>query len=125
MQRGRLQIALGGLAVAGAVGAVLYGSLREEVALWKYADEALAAPVGQRLNVGGYVRTLVVDRRSLTYQFEIETRPPRHHAIVSARYHGVVPDTFKQGAEVVATGRFSKDRLLEAETIMAKCPSKY
>jgi cytochrome c-type biogenesis protein CcmE len=125
VKREAVRVAVGVLAVAGAVAVVLYGSLRAEVSQWKYADEARAAPAGQRLNVGGYVRTLVVDRGSLTYEFEIETRPPRPPATVKARYHGIVPDTFKLGAEVVAVGRFNNDHLLQAESIMAKCPSKY
>ena len=46
-------------------------------------------------------------------------------AVVQARYRGLVPDTFRVGAEVVATGVVGADGRLAAETIMAKCPSKY
>jgi cytochrome c-type biogenesis protein CcmE len=114
--------------VVGAVSGLLYASMKEEIQLWKAPDEVLATPnafQGKRLNVGGHVLSLMADRKTLDYQFEIESRPPRPHGVLKARYHGVVPDTFKTGGEVVATGKLGADGVLQAETVMAKCPSKY
>ena len=114
--------------VVTAASAVLFGSLKEELSLWKYADEVAAAPAafrGQRLNVGGYVRSLTADRSTLQYSFVIETRAPRASAAIPARYHGLVPDTFKTGSEVVASGKLDAQGVLEADAVMAKCPSKY
>jgi cytochrome c-type biogenesis protein CcmE len=126
MKTGAFKVAATATAIAGVIGTLLWASMREEVELWKFADEVAGiAGTGQRLNVGGNVRSLTVDRRSLRYRFEIESRPPRPYAIVQADYQGLVPDTFKVGAEVVATGRIGPDGRLAAETIMAKCPSKY
>ncbi len=46
--------------------------------------------------------------------------------MVRASYSGVVPDTFKDGAEVVLKGRLSGDGFeVEPNGVMAKCPSKY
>jgi cytochrome c-type biogenesis protein CcmE len=114
--------------VVGAVSSLLYASLKEEIQLWKSPDEVAVAPAsfrGKRLNVGGHVLSLTADRGTLEYRFEIESRPPRPHAVLKARYRGLVPDTFKTGGEVVATGKLAEDGTLVAETIMAKCPSKY
>jgi cytochrome c-type biogenesis protein CcmE len=122
------KIVLSVLVVVGVVSALLYASMKEEIQLWKSVDEVAAAPgslQGKRLNVGGHVLSLTADRKSLDYRFEIESRPPRPHAVLKAHYRGVVPDTFKTGGEVVATGKLAADGTLEAETIMAKCPSKY
>jgi cytochrome c-type biogenesis protein CcmE len=44
---------------------------------------------------------------------------------LAVRYHGIVPDTFVDGADVVVEGRFAPDRVFEAHTLLAKCPSKY
>ncbi len=41
------------------------------------------------------------------------------------RYSGIVPDTFKEGGEVVATGHLGPDGTFEATKILAKCASKY
>ncbi|MBI4300778.1 MAG: cytochrome c maturation protein CcmE [Chloroflexi bacterium] len=40
-------------------------------------------------------------------------------------YTGVVPDTFKPGADVVLEGRLNRSNVFEAEQLMAKCPSKF
>jgi cytochrome c-type biogenesis protein CcmE len=45
---------------------------------------------------------------------------------VQASYTGVVPDTFKDDAEVVLTGRLGPQGFeVEPNGVMAKCPSKY
>ena len=110
------------------VGGLLYQSLKQEIQLWKSPNEVVAgldALKGKKLNVGGHVLSLVADKNSLTYSFEIESRPPNPHAVVKARYRGLVPDTFKTGGEVVATGKIGDDGTLVADHVMAKCPSKY
>lgn len=40
-------------------------------------------------------------------------------------YQGVVPDAFKVGNEVVVEGYLDSDSIFQANTILAKCPSKY
>ena len=40
-------------------------------------------------------------------------------------YQGVVPDAFKVGNEVVVEGYLDSDSTFQANTILAKCPSKY
>ena len=42
-----------------------------------------------------------------------------------AHYTGVVPDTFKDGADVVLEGSLNGRGEFEAATMLAKCPSKY
>jgi cytochrome c-type biogenesis protein CcmE len=112
--------------VVSAVSGLLYASMKEEVQFWKYADEVAAAPSsfeGKKLNVGGFVKSYA--KNNLDHDFVIETRPPRAYATVKAHYHGIVPDTFKTGGEVVATGKLAADGVLQTEQVMAKCPSKY
>src|SRR5437763_379335 len=78
------------------VGGLLYQSLKQEIQLWKSPNEvvtSLAALRGKKLNVGGHVLSLTADKSSLVYNFEIESRPPNPHAVVKARYRGLVPDT--------------------------------
>ena len=43
---------------------------------------------------------------------------------LDVRYRGVVPDAFKDGAEVVVEGRFD-GRTFTASRLFAKCPSKF
>ena len=45
--------------------------------------------------------------------------------LLKVRYEDVVPDTFKDHAEVVVEGRMASDGAFDATTLLAKCPSKY
>ncbi len=40
-------------------------------------------------------------------------------------YKGLVPDTFKDGADVVVTGRMAPDGVFVGTELLAKCASKY
>jgi len=44
---------------------------------------------------------------------------------LSVQYHGVIPDTFVDGADVVVEGRLQDNGEFVAHTLLAKCPSKY
>jgi cytochrome c-type biogenesis protein CcmE len=119
-------------AVAIAVGFLLYQSTREGAEYYKHVDEVMARPadlLGRRLQVHGHVVEGSIEqaRGTLEYRFRLESRDPRPPAVIEAHYRGLVPDTFKSGAEVVAKGTLTPDHRLEVvpDGIMAKCPSKY
>lgn len=44
---------------------------------------------------------------------------------IPVAYHGVVPDLFKVGGEVVVEGQESASGLFESDLMMTKCASKY
>ncbi|MDQ3328969.1 MAG: cytochrome c maturation protein CcmE, partial [Chloroflexota bacterium] len=44
---------------------------------------------------------------------------------VQVTYGGVVPDIFKDNVEVVLEGSYGSDRVFNADTLLAKCPSKF
>lgn len=44
---------------------------------------------------------------------------------IPVAYHGIVPDTFVDDADVVVEGRLRRDGTFEANMLLAKCPSKY
>jgi cytochrome c-type biogenesis protein CcmE len=131
------KIVLSVVAVTGAVAFLLTRSMKEGAEYYKHVDEVMARPEalrGKRLQVHGNVVKDSIEqvRGTLQYRFKIETgdmsRPaPRPAAVITAVYSGLVPDTFKSGAEVVAKGTLGPDNTLNvvADGIMAKCPSKY
>lgn len=121
------KVGLTTVVVAGALAALLGATLNEGTEYYKHVDEVMANPDswhGKRLQLHGYVVKDSIYRRrdSLDYEFMIES----NGRAIQARYTGVVPDTFKSGAEVVIKGRLEHDRFqVERDGIMAKCPSKY
>lgn len=55
------------------------------------------------------------------HKFDIE----EGGAVVHVKFHGPLPDVFKEGLPVVAEGTISADGNLKATEVVAKCPSKY
>jgi cytochrome c-type biogenesis protein CcmE len=90
-------------------------------------DEVMSQPdawYGKRLQLHGFVVADSIMRRrdSLDYRFKIHSRG----AVVPASYSGIVPDTFKDEAEVVLKGTLTPEGFQVAPNgVMAKCPSKY
>ncbi|MGA7740510.1 MAG: cytochrome c maturation protein CcmE [Polyangia bacterium] len=128
--RGAWKIVISVVVVAAALGGLLWASTREGAEYYKYVDEVLADAAryqGKRLRVHGDVveGSLESDKASLRYRFKLTSRAPRAPAVIGAEFHGIPPDTFKAGAEVIAAGVLAPDGRLLADKIETKCPSKY
>ena len=112
-------------AIVLALTGLLYATLREDTQYYKPVDEVMVDPgawQGKRLQLHGYISGIERRRSSLDYRFNVES----NGKVVQARYSGVVPDTFKEGAEVVLKGKLGTDGFdVERNGVMAKCPSKY
>jgi cytochrome c-type biogenesis protein CcmE len=115
------------LVVGTALGALLFTTMAESAAFYMKVDEVMAAPeswYGKPLNLHGFVVDGSIEKRrnSLDYRFKVKNGD----RVVQAMYTGTVPDTFKDGAEVVLTGKLGPDGFqVERDGIMAKCPSRY
>jgi cytochrome c-type biogenesis protein CcmE len=127
-----IKVVVSVIAVAVPVVVLLRASMKEGAEYYKHVDE-VAADVeslrSKKLQVHGHVVDGSIEQAkgTLLYRFKIESRPPRAPAVMTATYNGLVPDTFKSGAEVVAKGTLTADNQLAVipDGIMAKCPSKY
>jgi cytochrome c-type biogenesis protein CcmE len=106
---------------------LLWSTLSEGTEYYKHVEEVMVDPAswyGKNLQLHGYVvpDSIMRKRDSLDYRFEIESKG----SVVSAVYTGVVPDTFKDGSEVVVKGTLGPEGFQVApDGVMAKCPSKY
>jgi cytochrome c-type biogenesis protein CcmE len=113
------------LVILGALGVLLWTTVSESSEYYKHVDEVMVEPAlwyGKKLQLHGHALDVRQKRDSLDYQFQVEN----NGKIVRARYSGIVPDTFKDGAEVVIKGTLGPDGFTVAPNgIMAKCPSKY
>jgi cytochrome c-type biogenesis protein CcmE len=122
-----MKIALTVLVLAGAFSGLLWASLREGTEYYKHVDEVMTSRTdweGKRLQLHGFVVPGSIKARpdSFDYIFKVQNKG----AIVDASYTGLVPDTFKDDAEVVLKGTLTPHGFkTEPNGIMAKCPSKY
>lgn len=127
MKTKALKIVATAVVLIGAIGGLMYTSLREGTEYYKHVDEVMTDPSawhGKKLQLHGYVVDKSIMRRpdTLDYIFKIQS----NGQVVNARYTGVMPDTFKDGSEVVIKGHLGPDGFaVEPNGVMAKCPSKY
>jgi len=118
---------LGGLTLL--VVYLILSAVREGQAFeyFKDVDEIIATKsewVGKPLRIHGNVVKGSIQRKKtgLDYRFAIHSRGQW----LRVHYQGIVPDTFKDCAEVVVKGQIDpKTSVIESKSITAKCPSKY
>lgn len=77
--------------------------------------------VGRNLKVAGKVKLGSLSKKDNVYYFIVQF----HGKEFPVNYAGLIPDTFKEGAEVVVEGHPLSDGSFQANTVMAKCASKY
>ena len=82
-----------------------------------------------RFKLAGKVVPGSIIRRDGNRTVEFEIRDPSDENTApntrTIRYSGVLPDTFRDGADVVLEGAMAPNGIFTAETMLAKCPSKY
>lgn len=133
----RIKIIVSAVGIIGAFGFVLASSMKDADALtyFVHADEVIAAPqplLGQRIKVGGKVQkgTILQRKGTLEYRFGLRPiegmlkHPEALGKTLTIAYTGVVPDTFKDDADVVVTGTLHPDGTFVAQDMIGKCPSR-
>jgi cytochrome c-type biogenesis protein CcmE len=117
-----------------AFGLMMWSTLREGTEYYKNIDEVMVNQQdwhGKQLQLHGYVvpNSILVKKSTLEYKFKVQNNPARSSepgTVVDVTYKGIVPDTFKDEAEVVLKGKLSPNGFhTDPNGVMAKCPSKY
>lgn len=127
MSQRTIRIALSAAVLLVALGGLMSLSLGDTAAYYKHVDEVMAEPeqwYGRNLQLHGHVvdRSILRRPNTLEYRFQVQA----NGKVVTANYTGIVPDTFKDGSEVVLKGRLTEAGFhVEPDGVMAKCPSKY
>lgn len=122
---------LTGLAVA--IGFVLY-SMTQNIDLFYTPSEVIHGKnetgikpvVGQRLRIGGMVMPGSVKRHatsdgSLNVSFDLFDTGP----LVTIKYKGILPDLFREGQGIVASGVLVDATTIEAHEVLAKHDEEY
>ena len=127
MDRKRLKFLLIGIGIVATMGTLLIVGMSEPGGLAYYVSvsEFVAAPdrVREGYRINGKVLEGTIERKP-TGQ-DVAFVMTDGHATLPVSYHGVIPDTFVDGADVVVQGQLGAQGAFEAHTLLAKCPSKY
>ncbi|MFT5924855.1 MAG: cytochrome c-type biogenesis protein CcmE [Paraglaciecola sp.] len=116
------------LVVSGGIGLMLY-ALSQNIDLFYTPSEIIDGKkgqipeLGQRLRIGGMVvpGTVERDQETLSVSFDLVDIGPA----VTVSYHGILPDLFREGQGIVATGVLTKNNYIEAHEVLAKHDEEY
>lgn len=117
-----------GFLIVSAIGLMLY-ALNDSIDLFYTPSEIIEGKngqkpqVGQRLRIGGMVvpGSVKRDQESLAVSFElIDTGPT-----VTVTYTGILPDLFREGQGIVATGVLTDASSIKAQEVLAKHDEEY
>lgn len=79
--------------------------------------------IGQRLRIGGMVvpGSVVRDTETLAVSFDLVDTGPT----VTVQYTGILPDLFREGQGIVATGVLTEKTVIKAQEVLAKHDEEY
>jgi cytochrome c-type biogenesis protein CcmE len=126
IRRNRL-IAVAFLLVGVAVTVMLVmRALNENINLFYPPGEVVSgkAPVGPRIRAGGMVKDGSLQRASdgLDVRFVVTDLAGSDFTVL---YHGILPDLFREGKGVLATGHLGADGVFKADEVLAKHDENY
>ncbi len=124
------RLAIGIVLVSIAVTWLVFAGTRSNLVYYYEVDELLAASEKHAgpIRISGDVveGTVRQDPEAHELHFGISrTDAPAGSPAVPVVYRGTVPDIFRPGIQVVVEGRLDSEGTFQAETLLAKCPSKY
>ena len=123
----RRRFIVGAALIFGAVSYLVWAGIRSSSMYYFELDEFLTrrTEVGaDPLRVKGWVRAGTMRWDASTNQLAFELARKDETGGVPVAYHGILPDMFAEGREVVIEGRY-QDGAFRARQIMTSCPSKY
>ena len=111
------------------IGYIVISGISENSVYFLDVSEALAMPAEElkAARLFGTVKDSEIydEGQGVAVRFMLEDQTNKQQ-ILPVVYKGSVPDTFKDGAEVIIEGGFSTNaEHFAAKTLMTKCPSKY
>ncbi len=126
-RRRRLSVTfiLGGLAILGAVIYLVYANTQASAVYYFTVSELKHCSIcsSQSVRVAGTVEagTIVHNDQQQQVRFVITDGGYTLPVV----YSGIVPDIFRPGITVVVEGHYTGHGPFEAQTLLAKCPSKF
>jgi cytochrome c-type biogenesis protein CcmE len=126
-RRRRLPISfiLGGLAILGAVIYLVYANTRADAVYYLTVSELKSCTTcaSQSVRVAGVVQAGSIVRDDQKQQISFVIVDSGNWLPVV--YSGIVPDIFRPGITVVVEGHYTGQGPFQAQTLLAKCPSKF
>ena len=124
-KRKKVQFAVGFAIILATVGWLAYSGIQESKTYYVTISELLTSPDlnHRRYRVAGDVAPGSIRRTERRVEFTLQEQGK----LLPVVYTGTepLPDTLVDGAQAMADGRYQQDGTFHAETVQAKCASKY
>jgi cytochrome c-type biogenesis protein CcmE len=125
MLKGKIKFIVAIVVIALTVSYLVYGGVKDTMVYYLTVEE-LKAQVPEvyesRVRVSGTVvpgSIIKEDTGELEFQITDGTQT------IDVQYEGIIPDIFADDVEAVVEGEYAKNDVFEADTLLAKCPTKY
>jgi len=120
-----LSFIIAGIAILGAVFYLVYINTQVSAVYYMTVTElhSCTTCTTQSVRVAGVVQagSIVHDDANQSISFVMNDGK----AVMPVIYSGVVPDIFRAGIQVVVEGHYNGQGAFQAQTLLAKCPSKF
>ncbi|GAC1359773.1 MAG: cytochrome c maturation protein CcmE [Ktedonobacteraceae bacterium] len=120
-----LSFLLAGIAILGAIVYLIFINTQASAVYYMTVTElhGCTTCTTQSVRVAGVVQadSIVRDDANQHISFVINDGK----AVLPVIYSGIVPDIFRAGIQVVVEGKYSGQGAFQAQTLLAKCPSKF
>ena len=125
-KRARLYMVLALLLGVGAATALIFAALGQNVSYFRTPTEIIAGNYpekqsGRSFRLGGLVEKGSLVRKGSAVDFRVTDLKNT----ISVHYVGLVPDLFREGQGVIATGKMDKAGVFRATVLLAKHDEKY
>jgi len=120
-----LSFILAGIAILGAVVYLVFANTQASAAYYMTVSELhhCTTCTAQSVRVAGIVQAGSVTRNDSQEQIAFTIDDGKQTLPII--YSGVVPDIFRPGIQVVVEGHYTGQGPFKAQTLLAKCPSKF
>lgn len=129
-RKSRLKFIVAGLIIVAAIAALAFQTFQSTMMFYLTIPEVRAQVAtegdvfyGRTIRVSGALHRESIDWNAKTMDLAFHLNEGGD--MFPVKYNGLVPDTFHHSDTVVAEGRYTREGVFEATTILVKCPSKY
>jgi cytochrome c-type biogenesis protein CcmE len=126
MNKKQLKFVIGSIIIVAAIGYLVVTGISKTSVYYLTVSELISkgdSVFGQGIRVEGKVMdgSIKKDPSALKVDFKITDSSKD----ISVHYEGVIPDLFKDGRDVVVEGKYTREGIFVAHTLLTSCPSKY
>ena len=125
----RLKFIIVGTIMLGAISYLMFSGISDSMVYYYTVSEALDMEQelsNRGIRVSGYVQAGSIQKDNSQSQVEFLVFEKESDQTLPVIYQGIIPDTFKDNAEVLVEGMYrSEEGRFHANVLLAKSPSKY